>query len=128
MATGGKIVGEFRKSRVDRLLTAEASETAHHQRVRHFLQTMEAAVLEANCEVFRRELPNLTQETFLRMAIRTAELRADYIRTGIQVAESRDPDQHTIEELSRLRQAFEEMKSVFEAAERLVERGYVTLD
>ena len=59
--------------------------------------------------------------------MRVAELRADYIRFGLQVSEHRHPDAESIAKLESLRKAYEEMVHVFEAAERVIERGYVKL-
>lgn len=127
MTSGGKIIGEYAKGKVDKLMTTEAAETGARHRIRHFLENMDAAILEANCEVIGRELPTLNQESFLRMAVRVAELRADYIRAGMKAAESRHPEPGSVAELVRLRAAYEEMQSVYEAAERVIERGYVKL-
>ena len=127
MGRSGKIVGEYAKGKVDKLLTPEAAESTSRHRIMHFLENMEAAILEANCEVMGRELPNLDQTSFLRMAVRVAELRADYLRAGLKVSEQRHPNAVAIEELARVRHAYEEMQAVFEAAERVIERGYVKL-
>lgn len=127
MARGGKIIGEYAKGKVDKLLTPEAAESTSRHRIMHFLENMEAAILEANCEVIGREIPHLNQESFLRMAVRVAELRADYIRAGLKAAESRHPDSGAVDELARVRRSYEELLAVFEAAERVIERGYVKL-
>ncbi|WP_448204240.1 hypothetical protein [Azospirillum sp. sgz302134] len=127
MSMGGKIIGEYAKGKVDKLLTPEAAESSSRHRIMHFLENMEAAILEANCEVIGREIPHLNQESFLRMAVRVAELRADYIRAGLKVAEARHPDTKAVDELARVRRAYEELQAVFEAAERIIERGYVKL-
>ncbi|MBP2231508.1 hypothetical protein [Azospirillum agricola] len=127
MASRGKVVGEFNKGKVDKLLPPEAVDIGARHRIRRFLENMDAAILEANCEVIGRELPNLNRDTFLRMAVRVAELRADYLRAGIKAADSRHPDAAAVAELARLRAAYEEMQSVYEAAERVIERGYVKL-
>lgn len=122
-----KIVGEYHKGKVDKLLTPEIADKAAQHRVMHFLENLEAAILEANCEVMGKAIPHLNQESFLKIAVRVAELRADYIKFGLQVAEHRHPDADTIGKLEGLRKAYEEMVHVFEAAERVIERGYVKL-
>ncbi|WP_029009108.1 hypothetical protein [Azospirillum halopraeferens] len=127
MSMGGKIVGEFVKGRVDKLLTPDSADKATRHRVRQFMETMEAAILEANCTVIGQQIPQLNQETFLRLAVRVAELRADYIRAGLKAAEHRHPDPAAVADLARLRQAYEELVAVFEAAQRVIERGYVKL-
>ncbi|HYG88261.1 MAG TPA: hypothetical protein VD978_18610 [Azospirillum sp.] len=122
-----KIVGEYTKGKVDKLLTPEIADKAAQHRVMHFLENLQAAILEANCEVMGHAIPNLNQQTFLKVAVRVAELRADYIRFGLQVAEHRHPDAESVAKLENLRRAYEEMVHVFEAAERVIERGYVKL-
>ncbi|AWU95796.1 hypothetical protein [Azospirillum ramasamyi] len=127
MVSGGKIIGEYGKGKVDKLLTADAADSSRSQRIRRFLENMDAAILEANCEVIGRELPNLNRDSFLRMAVRVAELRADYIRAGLHMSETRHPEPAAVAELARLRTAYEEMLAVYEAAERVIERGYAKL-
>ena len=122
-----KIVGEYAKGKVDKLLTPEIADKATRHRVMHFLENLEAAILEANCQVMGQTIPHLNQESFLKIAVRVAELRADYIKFGLQVSEHRHPDRESIDKLATLRQAYEEMVQVFEAAERVIERGYVKL-
>ncbi len=122
-----KIVGEYAKGKVDKLLTPEIADKATRHRVMHFLENLEAAILEANCQVMGQAIPHLSQDAFLKVAVRVAELRADYIRCGLQVAEHRHPTAESIARLEALRRAYEEMAHVFEAAERVIERGYVKL-
>ncbi len=127
MSSGGKVVGQLQARGKDAMLTAEMADDATRRRIMQFLQTMEGAILEANVEVIGKQLPQLDEQTFLKMAVRVAELRADYVAVGMQVAEHRRPDPSAIKILSQARLAYEEMSNVFEAAERLVKRGYVKL-
>ncbi len=122
-----KIVGEYAKGKVDKLLTPEIADKATRHRVMHFLENLETAILEANCQVMGQAIPHLNQDAFLKIAVRVAELRADYIRFGLQVAEHRHPAAESIAKLESLRKAYEEMAHVFDAAERVIERGYVKL-
>ncbi|MBV5335477.1 hypothetical protein JZU48_00145 [bacterium] len=128
MTTGGKVVGQLQARGKDAMLTPEMVDDGTRRRIMQFLQTMEGAVLEANCEVIGKQLSNLDEKTFLKMAVRVAELRADYVAMGLQVAEHRRPDASAIKLLADARHAYEEMSAVFEAAERLVKRGYVKLN
>ncbi len=59
--------------------------------------------------------------------MRVAGLRADYIRLGIAVAAQRHPSAEAVAELAEARAAYEELAVVFDAAERVIERGYVDL-
>jgi hypothetical protein len=123
-AVEGKVIGEYRPNAVDRLLTPEMADPTYARRVKHFLEAVEAAILEANSAVMRESLPSLDRDTFLRLAVRVAELRADYVKFGLALAAERHPSPAHIQELADRRQAFEEMAALVEATQRLVERGY----
>lgn len=127
MSTGHTIVGTYEKREKEALLTPEMMDDATRRRILQFLQNMEAAILEANVEVIGKSLPQLDETSFLKMAVRVAELRADYIAMGLKVAEHRRPDPSAINLLAQARQAYEEMTAAFEAAERVIKRGYVRL-
>lgn len=96
------------------------------QRRRRFIDGLERAIVEANREIIGRAVGRLDDEAFLRLAVRVAELRASYIEHGLSLAQCH-PDHVAIEQLAARRRAYEEMLHVFEATERVVERGYVEL-
>jgi hypothetical protein len=109
-----------------RHLAPEDSDPGFAQRRRRFVDGLERAIMEANREIIGRTLGRLDDEAFLRLAVRVAELRAGYIAHGLSIAQGH-PDQAAIEQLAAHRRAYEEMLHVFEATERVVERGYVEL-
>lgn len=113
-----------------RHLAPEEDDPAFAQKRRRFLDGLERAIAEANREIIGTTLATagaaLDADTFLRLAVRVAELRARYVAEGLAVAAGH-PDAAAIERLAACRRAFEEMRLVFEATERLVERGYVEL-
>lgn len=127
MSSDDKVAGQLRARGKDAMLTPEMAKDASRRRIMQFLQTMEAAILEANVEVIGKQLSHLDEKMFLKMAVRVAELRADYVAVGLQAAEHRRPDPSAIKILAEARQAYEEMSAAFDAAERLVKRGYVKL-
>lgn len=127
MAVGSTVIGKKRRRDSETLLTAEMMDEGTRRRVVQFLQTMETAILEANCEVIGKQVPHLDEKAFLKVAVRVAELRADYVALGIHIAEQRHPDTAAIKQLAQARVAYEEMAAVFDAAERVVKRGYVKL-
>ena len=69
----------------------------------------------------------LTRETMLRLAVTVAELRAAYLRKGIEIGTARHPTPAQVEEVAAARRAFEEASATCEAVERVIERGYVNL-
>lgn len=107
-------------------LALEDSDPAFAQKRRRFVDGLERAIAEANHEIIGGSLGALDRETFLRLALRVAELRASYIQQGLKVAHGH-PDRAAIELLAERRIAYDEMRSVFEATQRVVERGYVDL-
>ncbi len=109
-----------------RHLAPEESDPAFAQRRRRFMEGLERTIGEANREVIGRSLGGLDREAFLRLAVRVAELRARWVAQGLAIAAGH-PDQAAIERLATARQAYEELRRVFEATERVVERGYVDL-
>ncbi|MFM2045234.1 MAG: hypothetical protein RLY86_3810 [Pseudomonadota bacterium] len=107
-------------------LAPEQGDPGFVQKIRHFMDDMELAIQEANREVLGHALPDLDREAFLRLAVRVAELRAQYLKLGLSLATGH-PDSARIRELADARQAYEEMLKLFESAERVVERGYIRL-
>ena len=109
-----------------RHLAPEDSDPAFAQKRRRFVDGLEWAIAETNREIIGRAVGSLDREAFLRLALRVAELRASYIEHGLTVAQGH-PDRAAIELLAERRLAYEEMRHVFEATQRVVERGYVDL-
>jgi hypothetical protein len=122
-----KIAGSTVRGRVDRLLTPELADNAARQRMERFFEAMDAAILNANRDVIGHSIHDLSREALLRLIVRVAELRADYVKCGLRVAEHRHPDTSLIDELSECRRAYEELLAVYLATERAIERGYVTV-
>jgi hypothetical protein len=109
-----------------RHLAPEESDPAFAHKRRRFVDGLERAIAEANREIIGRAFGELDREAFLRLALRVAELRASYLEQGLLMAQGH-PDRAAIDLLAERRRAYEEMRQVFEAAERVVERGYVDL-
>jgi hypothetical protein len=114
-----------------RHLAPEDGDPAFALKRRRFLDGLERAISEANRKIIGSTLAGvgrdaLDGEAFLLLAVRVAELRARYIAAGLASAAA-TPDRAAIERLAECRVAYEEMRQVFEATERVVERGYVDL-
>jgi uncharacterized protein (DUF1684 family) len=115
----------YSKGPVDELLTdAQLDQRRRHEWMR-LKEEFDRAVAHANREALSKLM--LTRETLLRLAVTTAELRAAYLKKGIEVGTSRHPPPALVEEVAVARRAFEEASATFEAVERALERGYVNL-
>jgi hypothetical protein len=67
----------------------------------------------------------LSRDSFVRLAQVTAEARAAYVQKGIDIGSAKPPSREQIVALAEAREAFEEACAVFEALERIIERGYL---
>ena len=117
--------GVIEPKKIDRLLTDVELDREKRQALARFRDRIDRTVLEANQTILRSKLPEITQETMTRLAVRIAELRASYLARALKVAEgSGVPTVEVLEDLQRHRIAFEELREAFEALERVIERGY----
>jgi len=121
-----KFAGYAKSSKpVDELMTDEQLDHRRRHAWREFKSTMDTAIVAANKEVLGK-IP-LTRESFLRLALTVAELRAAYMQCGLEAAKHRRPTPDQLECLVATRSAYEEASAVFEALERVIERGYVDI-
>ncbi len=110
---------------VDDLLTSEQLDHRRRHAWLEFKSAMDKAIVAANKEVLGKTV--LTRDGFLRLALNAAELRGAYIQKGVEVGGVRHPSPAQLDELAAARHAFEETSAVFEALERVIERGYVNI-
>jgi hypothetical protein len=115
----------FTKGPVDELLTSEQLDQRRRHDWLRLKEEFDRAVLHANREALAKL--TLTRETLLRLAVTAAELRAAYLRKGIEVGTARHPTPAQVEDVAAARRAYEEASATCEAVERVIERGYVAL-
>jgi hypothetical protein len=123
-----KVSGTFKPQRADRVMSDDLLDREARQALSKFSQGLEVAVFEANRETISRKLGALPRESFLRLAVKVADTRADYLQVALEVAKGDGlPRPADIERLRKLRETYEEMVDAFEAMERVIERGYISL-
>lgn len=110
---------------VDDLLTSEQLDQRRRHAWLEFKSAMDKAIVAANKEVLGKTV--LTRDGFLRLALNAAELRGAYIQKGVEVGSVRHPSDAQLDALAAARRAFEETSTVFDALERVIERGYVDI-
>lgn len=116
----------FAKSGVaDQLLTNEQID----QRRRHawlaFKEAMDRMIVEANRDSLRQV--KVTREDFVGLAQCASEARTAYLQKGVELGAAKSHSRAQIVSLRESREAFEEICSVFEALERVIERGYLDI-
>jgi hypothetical protein len=88
----------------------------------------ERSMRSINREVINPEIKELTIDG-LRPVIRLiAQARARYLKALFELGDERPgqvPDKQQLEELSRLRHAYEEMAQAAQALETAIQRGYL---
>jgi hypothetical protein len=123
-----KVTGTFKPQRADHLMSGDLLDRGARQALSKFTEGLEVAVFEANREIIARKLGVVRRDSFLRLAVKVADTRADYLRVALDIAASDGPPRAAdVERLRALRTTYEEMVDAFEAMERVIERGYVSL-
>ena len=90
-----------------------------------FIEEIEMALRAANREIIGKQIPELNKESFFRLAVSVAKLRANYLQAVIGVDwEDAELDIATVQ---AKRAVYEEASKAFEALERTIERGYVDI-
>ena len=99
------------------------------QDINRMLMEFERSMRSINREVINPEIKELTIDG-LRPVIRLiAQARARYLKALFELGDTRQgqqvPDEQQLEELSRLRHAYEEMAQAAQALETAIQRGYL---
>jgi len=112
----------------DHFLSTEMLDREARQRLARFKETIDKTIYATNRSVIHSRVPNLNQDSFLRLATRVAELRADYLAKALSVsAAAGRPSQEAIADLRHTREGYEELLKAFDAMERAIERGYADM-
>lgn len=120
-----KVVGVYRRDKVDRLVDQDMLDKEARRNLARFLQEIEVAVFAANREIIQRAIPGLNRDSFVRFAVVVAEARAAYVKLGLEMSKKGHAPPPA--DLARLREAranYEELLHAFESTQRLIERGY----
>jgi len=122
-----KIIGYAKNEKVDRLVSKDMLDRETFRKLQKFLEELDIAVFSANREVMQKNLPELTREAFMALAVRVAEARARYIKIALELSTKQKPTPEEIASLKAAREANDELMHGFEAAKRVIERGYTTI-
>jgi hypothetical protein len=92
---------------------------------RRFIEEIEMALRAANREIIGKQIPELNKESFFRLAVSVAKLRADYLKAVLAL--NWEDDGIDVAPVQDKRAIYEEASKAFEALERIIERGYVDI-
>jgi hypothetical protein len=123
-----KTSGIFTVSEGDAYIAPELLETGARKAIKLQLDEFAFVAYTADREIMRRELPVLGHDEIQFLVVAGAEARARWLRRALDLAKTKvPPTPAEVDELARLRNAYDEFVSAFEAARRVVERGYSKL-
>jgi cell division protein FtsB len=124
-----KIAGFTTNHRVDQFLSKDMLDKQARRQLTQFMEQVELTVFQANKEVLRREIPNLDRDSFIRFAVQVAEARARYVKHGLEITKAgHRANAAELDQLKGLRLAYDELLAAFEATQRLIERGYASIN
>jgi hypothetical protein len=94
---------------------------------RRFLDELEHGIRMVNREIIHEKIPQITKDYFLKFAVMTSRVRADYLGAAFELVEagSSVPSEDVVASLKGKRERYEEAVEAFEALKRAIERGYV---
>lgn len=123
----GRMIGFAETEKVDHLMSRDMLDKRALHALAAFRDEVEMAIFSANTEIIGRETPNLTRDTFLKLAVTVAEARARYIKVAVEVAAmaGKKPPRELIDALAEARRTYDEIGHAFQAVERVIERGYI---
>ena len=103
----------------------EAVDPKVQRQIRGQLEQIDYTAYAANKKV-GAALGAFDPQKFERLGLVTAMARARWVAAGVAAGEAAQiPSAAKVEELTFLRTAYEELAEVYDAARRMVERGYI---
>lgn len=104
------------------------TDPADQRRLRGLLEQIDYTTFACNREVIGKVVGRVGPKAFQTLALATAQARAGWVAAALTAAHTAPIAPETVQELTRLRQTFEELRDAYEAARRMVERGYLSYD
>jgi hypothetical protein len=94
---------------------------------KRFIDEIERTIAASNQEVIQKEIPTMTRDTFMALAIHISKIRADYLKVSIDFIKKHEPTQTEINHIQLKRHNYEESKKAFEDLRDAVLKGYIKL-
>lgn len=106
-----------------------SADPAEQRRRRGQLEQIDYTAFACNQAVVGKTLGKAGPGDFQALALTTARARAAWVAAGLKAAQTPDgPDMAAVQRLSTLRRTYEELVEVYDAARRMVERGYLAYE
>ncbi|HEX2815745.1 MAG TPA: hypothetical protein VHN39_05105 [Phenylobacterium sp.] len=116
-----------RRALVDHFEPDDLTDPKAQKQLRGQLEQIDYTAYAANKEVLAAVIGRADALKFAHLGLATAQARARWAALALAATEGgRAPSAQQIEEIARLRMAFEELSEVYDALRRMVERGYLS--
>lgn len=117
----------FRRSQDDHFLPEAETNPVAQKRLRGHLEQIDYTAFASNGAVVAQLVGSLDSGRFQRLAIAAAHARARWVAEALAISErSHDVTIEQTAHLGVLRQTFEELTEAYDAARRMIERGYLS--
>ena len=117
----------YRRSQDDHFVPEAETNPALQKRLRGQLEHIDYTAFASNGAVVAQVVGNLDSGRFQRLAIAAAHARARWVAEALAISErSHDVTIEQTAHLQALRQTFEELTEAYDAARRMIERGYIS--
>jgi hypothetical protein len=115
-----------RRAVVDHFEPDDAIDPKAQRQLRGQLEQIDYTAYAANKEVLAVVVGRADATKFAHLGLATAQARARWVALALAATEGgKAPGPHHIEEIGRLRTAYEELSEAYDALRRMVERGYL---
>ena len=120
------IASTYRRAAHEHFEPGDDLDPQSQRRLRGHLEQIDYTAYAANREVVGAMLGTTDAQKFQKLGVAAAQARARWVAAALAATDSGQPPSHeTIEKITRLRMAFEELTEVYDAMRRMVERGYL---
>lgn len=117
----------YRRSQDDHFVPEAETNPALQKRLRGQLEHIDYTAFASNGAVVAQVVGSLDSGRFQRLAIAAAHARARWVAEALAISErSHDVTIEQTAHLQALRQTFEELTEAYDAARRMIERGYIS--
>ena len=117
------------KSPLDHFEPEEVSDPQAQRRLRGQLEQIDYTAFAANKAAIGALIGQVDAERIQRLAVATAQARAQWIAAALASAEQGRPTEPAeVARIAQLREAWNELSEAYEGLRRMVGRGYVTYE
>jgi hypothetical protein len=119
-------VSSYKRPSSDHFQPDESLDPQAQRALRGKLEQIDYIAYAANREVIHQALGDIPAQRFERLAVATAQARAEWAALALKVSQGgQAPTSQQTMQLMQARTSYEELAGAYDGLRRLIERGYV---